>query len=372
MPFYRKALLPLAALLLLASAEEAATEAGTEYPGHKAEEKTEEKDDVGGKTRKEKAEGLSFCEYDDCYELLGVEPTAGTIPIKRAYRRLAAEYHPDKCPSGDYEKCKEVFPKYANAYEILSSSEMRKNYDYVLANPYEFPSFYMKYSRPKYAPKSDLRFVLVLSVLAAAGVQYMLKMSMYEQALSTVKKHPSSRYNERLKALMAKEGPPSPTKKPASGGRGDNATKAVTKSEAKAEDLDKRKKAAEEALMAEFAAELPPPPSVADNVAVDLFKAPLTITYTLMWALAGGMREPGYMTRKALGYTADEWADYDEAEQADLVGRELWVSANLEAYEEEVAAAEGKGKGQKSGKEKREARLKKKNKNNPSAAMVDE
>jgi DnaJ-class molecular chaperone len=48
---------------------------------------------------------------------------------------LAAEWHPDKCPGGDVEKCREEFPKYANAYEILSNSEMRKNYDYVLANP---------------------------------------------------------------------------------------------------------------------------------------------------------------------------------------------------------------------------------------------
>ena len=62
-------------------------------------------------------------------------PMCAQIAVKRAYRRLAAEFHPDKCPGGDIEKCREVFPKYANAYEILSSSEMRKNYDYVLANP---------------------------------------------------------------------------------------------------------------------------------------------------------------------------------------------------------------------------------------------
>ena len=365
----RRTLLPLAALLLVASAEEGA-EAGTEYPGHKPSEKEKPDTGDGDKSRKELAEGKAYCEYDNCYELLGVEPTAGPIPIKRAYRRLAAEWHPDKCPGGDVPKCKELFPKYANAYEILSSSEMRKNYDYVLANPYEFPTFYMRYSRPKYAPKSDLRFVLVLTVLAAAGVQYLLKRAVYDQALGAVKKDPRMRYNERLKEIMAQQSKASPAKKPTSGGRGE--TSGSTKAnKSKAEESDKKKKLAEEALEAELAAELPPPPSMADNVAVDLFKAPLTITYTFLWALSGGMREPGYMTRKALGYTADEWASYDEAEVAELIGKELWVADNLAAYEEELAEAERKGKGAKTGKEKRQQRLAKKMKANPSAPVVE-
>jgi len=360
----------LVAFALVGLALAAAQETTEEKPPTTEEPATEEKkkpEDKGkdGKSRKELAEGKSYCEYDNCYELLGVEPTAGPIPIKRAYRRLAAEFHPDKCPGGDFEKCREVFPKYANAYEILSNSEMRKNYDYVLANPYEFPGFYMKYSKPKYAPKSDLRFVFVLTLLAAAGVQYMLKLSTYDQALNAMKKDPRARYNERLKEVMTR------LDKAASPKKAVGSTK-NNKTTVKPEELEKKKKAAEEVLAAELAAELPPPPSVADNIAVSLFKAPLTLTYAAMWVMSGGLREPGYMTRKALGMSAEEWAGVEEEEQTELLEKELWVAENLAAYEEAIADAERSGKGSKSGKEKRAERARKKAKANPSAAVIEE
>lgn len=323
----------------------------------------------GGKSRKELAEGLSFCEYDNCYELLGVDPMAGAVPIKRAYRKLAAEYHPDKCASGDVQKCREVFPTYANAYEVLSNSEMRKNYDYVLANPYEFPGFYLKYSKPKYAPKSDVRFVLILTVLAAAAVQHYLKKSMYEQALNNVKKDPRFRYNERLKEIMVRDANKTLSPKKGAGGgfRGQGKDKPALP---KGEELEKKKKAAEEALEAELAAELPAPPSAADNVAVDIFKLPLTLTYNVLWFAKGGMREPAYMTRKALGYSAAEWAELDEEEQSELVGKELWVAEKFEAYEAEFQKASAADP--KTAKEKRAARERKKQLRNPSATVIED
>ena len=295
------------------------------------------------KSRKEMAEGHSYCEYDNCYELLGVKTDAGPIPIKRAYRRLASEWHPDRCPGGDIAKCKEWFPRYANAYEVLSNPEMRKNYDYVLANPYEFPGFYLKYSRPRYAPKSDLRFVLVLTLIAATAVHYFLKHAIYEQALAAVKKDPRMRYNERLKEIMTRQAAKSPKKV------------------AKADGAEKRKKAAEAELALELAAEVPPPPVLADIIAVKVFKAPLMLVYTLLWALRGGMREPEYMTRKALGIGAAEWEAMDLAERQSFVEMELWVSDKLAAYNEEMMRAEKSGK-VKSGKDKRAERLQKKQK----------
>ena len=88
----------------------------------KADERTEDvRED--GKNRKELAQGKSYCEYDNCYELLGVSPTSGPIPIKRAYRKLAAKYHPDRCPGGDLAECKRLFPKYANA--LIASCTIR-------------------------------------------------------------------------------------------------------------------------------------------------------------------------------------------------------------------------------------------------------
>lgn len=63
----------------------------------------------------------------DYYEVLGVEKTADADEIKRAYRRLAMKYHPDRNP-GDKE-AEAKFKEAAEAYEVLSDAERRQRYD---------------------------------------------------------------------------------------------------------------------------------------------------------------------------------------------------------------------------------------------------
>ncbi len=63
----------------------------------------------------------------DCYEVLGIERTADADEIKKAYRRLALKYHPDKNP-GD-KAAEEKFKELGEAYEILSDSQKRALYD---------------------------------------------------------------------------------------------------------------------------------------------------------------------------------------------------------------------------------------------------
>ncbi len=63
----------------------------------------------------------------DYYEILSVERTADGEEIKRAYRRMAMKYHPDRNP-GDAEAEKN-FKDSAEAYEVLSDAEKRKIYD---------------------------------------------------------------------------------------------------------------------------------------------------------------------------------------------------------------------------------------------------
>ncbi len=60
----------------------------------------------------------------DYYEVLGVDKNASQDEIKKAFRRLAIQYHPDK-ENGDETKFKEV----NEAYEILKDTEKRKRYD---------------------------------------------------------------------------------------------------------------------------------------------------------------------------------------------------------------------------------------------------
>jgi molecular chaperone DnaJ len=63
----------------------------------------------------------------DCYEVLGVERTAEPDEIKKAYRKLALKYHPDKNP-GD-KTAEEQFKELGEAYEILSDPEKRALFD---------------------------------------------------------------------------------------------------------------------------------------------------------------------------------------------------------------------------------------------------
>ena len=63
----------------------------------------------------------------DLYEVLGVQRGASAADLKKAYRNLAQQYHPDKCP-GD-KSAEEKFKEAANAYQILSDDEKRAAYD---------------------------------------------------------------------------------------------------------------------------------------------------------------------------------------------------------------------------------------------------
>ncbi len=63
----------------------------------------------------------------DYYEVLGVSKDASKEEIKKAYRKLAMKYHPDKNP-GDKE-AEEKFKEAAEAYEVLSNDEKREKYD---------------------------------------------------------------------------------------------------------------------------------------------------------------------------------------------------------------------------------------------------
>ncbi|WP_236980547.1 DnaJ C-terminal domain-containing protein [Membranihabitans maritimus] len=67
---------------------------------------------------------MSFIDY---YKILGLEKTATSAEIKKAYRKLARKYHPDVNP--DDTNAEQQFKKLNEAYAVLSDPEKRKKYD---------------------------------------------------------------------------------------------------------------------------------------------------------------------------------------------------------------------------------------------------
>ena len=63
------------------------------------------------------------------YQDLGLAKKASDKEIKKAYRKLALKYHPDKVPEDERKKAEEKFLKVSEAYAVLSDPEKRKVYD---------------------------------------------------------------------------------------------------------------------------------------------------------------------------------------------------------------------------------------------------
>lgn len=85
----------------------------------------------------------------DYYKILGVSPEATAEEIKKAYRKLALKYHPDRNPNN--KSAEENFKKLSEAYAVLSDPEKKKQYD-----SFGSDSFSQRFSREDIMRDFDL------------------------------------------------------------------------------------------------------------------------------------------------------------------------------------------------------------------------
>lgn len=101
---------------------------------------------------------------EDYYKVLGVDKNAGAAQIKKAYRKLALKYHPDKTKGDKALEAK--FKKISEAYAVLSDPEKKQQYD-----TYGSTGFHQRFSQEDIFRNFDLGDILKEFGFGGAGRQ---------------------------------------------------------------------------------------------------------------------------------------------------------------------------------------------------------
>ena len=164
--------------------------------------------DGAGKRSQKSAMDL-YCERDNCYDVLGVESKATKSEIKRAFRSISKQHHPDmksKDPNSPT-----IFQAAANAYEILTDEEARENYDYYIAHPEEHMANQFRYYRQA-AKKINVVPVLIMLLIVITIIKYLSDQFRYDSAVTNWKAWDNVQVRAKKEALKVL-GPPKKSQK---------------------------------------------------------------------------------------------------------------------------------------------------------------
>lgn len=263
-----------------------------------------------------------YCGKEDCYVLLEVDHSATLAEIKKAYRKLALKWHPDKNKS---PKAPEKFRKISRAHEVLSDDKLKSAYDYFLEHPNDSYTNYYSYYHAVYAPKTPLWAVVSGLLVFLSLLQYVNQHWKYSFINRAIRYQP--KFKHRVKELYEAE-------VVARKGKLNKVEKEVLKDQIEARVFESEVQISGSGFSK---------PTFRKLIGVRALFLPVSIvTYiyeSFQWYWRFSVmkeeysdKERIYLTRKALRLSEDAWNSIDEAEQQGYLARNLWQKGQLEAY----------------------------------------
>lgn len=323
-----------------------------------------------------------FCGQYDCYAILGFDyENFGQPPLKeitQRYRALSRTWHPDKYKGSNKKEAKDRFVKIARAYEVLTDSEQRQEYDFLRYNQDAYIQKHGSGVLWQYAPKSDTFGVIVVLLTVGSALSWFIQKSKWHQVANRLVQAavedwgpreggtPESRAlrEEGLEILAQQEQ------------EQENGTDASKKNKKKQKLTSSEKRKQQQDALRPIVAQLVEEthddfgagfhkPTWKDLLVVKIVKFPYVFTTGLYWNLKYMMRrlmkielneeEREVLTVRAVGDIA--WHSASEEERKEWMERDLWVTANMVDWEEEQEV-----KQLSPGDQKRYNRMKKKGK----------
>ncbi|KAM3725181.1 DnaJ [Dirofilaria immitis] len=265
-----------------------------------------------------------YCGIKSCYEVLNIDRSEfNKNVLGKTYRKLAAQYHPDKVADVTKKKeAEEKFRQIATAYETLKDDETRADYDYYLDHPEQRAYNYYQYYRRRVAPKVDARIVVVVTVILISVFQFLSAAQKHKEALDYAVKQ--EKYRNAAKEIAKERG---------------------ISLEGDFRDRKSRKEYAEQVLRQIIEENVDvrggyKKPSIYNTLVWTIIVLPYTIYKYIVWNFSWFIKyhvkkedydedAKSYLIRKNLSLSEEQFASFNDNERSSLFKNELWDSVKF-------------------------------------------